>query len=291
VQLSSLHILLTYQCTLECDHCFVWGSPWQRGTLTVSRLRTILIQAQEAGGIASLYFEGGEPFLYYSLLLSGVRAAVEMGFQVGIVSNAYWANSLEDARTALAPFAGLLTNLTLSADLYHSSDPEAALVGNARQAALDLGIPTGTVYTPQPEAQSTESGTLMYRGRAAQKLVGRAARPLPWEQHAACPYENLRDPSRVHVDPQGNLHLCQGITIGNLFLVPLREICVSYNPEADPVIGPLLDGGPAALFRKYDLPHEQVYADACHACYEARLALRHRFPTILTPDQMYDNRG
>ena len=26
MELTSLHILLTYQCTCECEHCFVWGS-------------------------------------------------------------------------------------------------------------------------------------------------------------------------------------------------------------------------------------------------------------------------
>jgi len=29
MKLSSLHVLLTYQCNYECDHCFVWGSPRQ----------------------------------------------------------------------------------------------------------------------------------------------------------------------------------------------------------------------------------------------------------------------
>jgi hypothetical protein len=53
------------------------------------------------------------------------------------------------------------------------------------------------------------------------------------------------------------------------------------------VIGPLLAGGPAELVRRYDLPREECYADACHLCYEARRALRDRFPEILTPDQMY----
>lgn len=33
--LRGLHLLLTYQCNLECDHCFVWGSPWQAGTMTL----------------------------------------------------------------------------------------------------------------------------------------------------------------------------------------------------------------------------------------------------------------
>ncbi len=33
MRLTSLHLILTYQCTFECDHCFVWGSPWQEGTM------------------------------------------------------------------------------------------------------------------------------------------------------------------------------------------------------------------------------------------------------------------
>jgi hypothetical protein len=67
----------------------------------------------------------------------------------------------------------------------------------------------------------------------------------------------------------------------------LREICASYEADSHPIIGPLLRGGPAELVRHYELPHKESYADACHLCYEARLALRETFPEILTPDQMY----
>ncbi len=47
IQLTGLHLLLSYQCTLECDHCFVWGSPWQRGVMTVETINRILEQAAE----------------------------------------------------------------------------------------------------------------------------------------------------------------------------------------------------------------------------------------------------
>ena len=90
MKLSGLHLLLTYQCTFECDHCFVWGSPWQTGTMTLEDIRHIVREAQDLGTITSLYFEGGEPFLYYATLLAGVRLAREAGFEVGIVSNSYW---------------------------------------------------------------------------------------------------------------------------------------------------------------------------------------------------------
>jgi hypothetical protein len=91
----------------------------------------------------------------------------------------------------------------------------------------------------------------------------------------------------VHVDPFGNLHICQGIRIGNVHCKPLREICRLYDPSRHPVVGPLLDGGPTELTRRYNVPHRQGYADACHLCYETRKALRPRFAEILGPDQMY----
>lgn len=72
MKLNGLHLLLTYQCTLECDHCFVWGSPWQHGTMTFTIVKQILKQAKDTGTVHSIYFEGGEPFLYYAVLVAGV---------------------------------------------------------------------------------------------------------------------------------------------------------------------------------------------------------------------------
>ncbi len=51
LRLSGLHLLLTYQCNLECDHCFVWGSPWQSGTMTPGTIREILRQAGDLGTV------------------------------------------------------------------------------------------------------------------------------------------------------------------------------------------------------------------------------------------------
>ena len=96
MELQGLHILLTYQCILECDHCFVWGSPNQQATFTLEKLEQVFEQAQQAG-VEWIYFEGGEPFLYYALLLHGAKSAVDRGFNVGIVSNGYWALGEEEA--------------------------------------------------------------------------------------------------------------------------------------------------------------------------------------------------
>jgi MoaA/NifB/PqqE/SkfB family radical SAM enzyme len=295
MQISGLHLLLTYQCSLECDHCFVWSSPWQTGTMTAAEVDHLLDEAQNYGAIDSIYFEGGEVFLFYPLLLHGVREAKARGFEVGLVTNCYWATSHEDAIAWLAPFRGLLSDFSVSYDCYHWPEQYGPLVKNALTAAEELNIPSGTITIAEPEtADAAEAvgqlpageSAVMYRGRAVQKLVPRAAK-RPWREMDSCPYEDLIDPGRVHVDPLGYVHICQGIAIGNLYQQRLDEIVDNYDPQAHPICGPLLDGGPAALVQRYELPLAGEYADACHLCDSARRALRARFPEILAPDQMY----
>ncbi len=138
----------------------------------------------------------------------------------------------------------------------------------------------------QSHGKITDQGAVMFRGRAATNLAS-AVSTHPWAELTECPHEDLREPGRVHLDPFGNLHICQGITIGNVFERPLREICEAHDADAHPICGPILEGGPAALVSEYNLDHRAGYADACQLCYEARLSLRPRFPDILRPDQMY----
>ncbi len=295
MRLTGLHILLTYQCNFECDHCFVWGSPWQTGTFTLQQLEDVLAQAEQVGSVRSIYFEGGEPFLYYPVMLRAVDKAVELGFEVGMVSNGYWATTLEDALIWLEPLEGKLVDLSVSSDLFHYDEQLSRQAMNASQAANALGIPVGTISIAHPETElvdpavgqlPTDESGVMYRGRAAEKLVKHAPRKS-WTEFTECPYEDLVEPGRIHLDPLGYLHICQGISIGNLFEKPLKEICEEYKPEDHPVVGPLLSGGPAELVRQYDLPLKESYADACHLCYTARSMLRERIPNILEPDQVY----
>jgi len=295
MKLSQLHLLLTYQCTYECDHCFVWGSPRHTSTMTLGTIFNILEQADELGTIEWIFYEGGEPFLYYPVLIKAIQETVARHFHAGIVTNGYWATSLEDALLWLDPIARAIGGLSISCDSYHGSDESRERAQTAIAAARKLGISVGDISIAEPDSTDSPAGigqiapgdsAVMYRGRAADTLVERAAK-TSWRQFTECPHEELREPDRVHVDPYGNLHLCQGITIGNMFQRPLTDICREYDPEAHPIVGPLLEGGPVQLVRRYATDHADQYADACHLCYETRRQLRKQFPAILTPDQMY----
>ena len=107
MQITGLHILLDLPVHFRVRSLLCMGSPRQEGVLTLAQVEEILDEAREAG-VEWIYFEGGEPFLYYPILLPGVYMAAAQGFKVGIVSNAFWAVSVAVASEWLRPMAGRL---------------------------------------------------------------------------------------------------------------------------------------------------------------------------------------
>jgi len=86
---NGIHFLLTYSCTHECDHCFLHCSPEAGGTFTCEHLREVFGEIRRIGTVEMAYFEGGEAFLYYPLLLEGLRMAADIGLRAGIVTASF----------------------------------------------------------------------------------------------------------------------------------------------------------------------------------------------------------
>jgi MoaA/NifB/PqqE/SkfB family radical SAM enzyme len=232
-------------------------------------------------------------------MVRAAEEAVALGFRVEILSNCYWATCQEDAAEWLKPIAKTANvQLSVSSDYYHGEEWATPEAKNAIKAAktLDLRVGINTVKnlstdvpSPPAEIEGVKVGELweiMYRGRAVAKLAEKTVKK-PWREFTKCPYENFAKQERVHIDPLGYVHVCQGISIGNAWQKPFSEIIEEYNPCENPILEPLVRGGPVALVEKFSLPHEEAYADACHLCYAARAMLRNKYPEILAPDQMY----
>jgi MoaA/NifB/PqqE/SkfB family radical SAM enzyme len=296
VPINELDLLLTYKCNLECDHCFVFGSPDATGTMKISDMQAILKQARKIKSVDWIYIEGGEPVLYYPILLWGLRAAKKQGFKTGFITNAYWATSLEDAKEWLKPISEIgISDAVISDDLYHYGKEEENLSKYAFQAAKDLGIPTSNISIEQPQKRANREewkgkpireGAVLFKGRPVEKLVEGLPR-RPWQEFDRCLDEDFSDQKRVHIDPFGYVHVCQGLTMGNMNKTPLSRLFEQFNPYRHPICGPLLRGGPAELVRTHHVDHEEGYVDECHLCYSTRLKMRKMFPELLAPDQMY----
>ncbi len=293
--LTSIHILLTYVCNWECDHCFLYSGPKARGTFTIAQIRQVLAEAEKMGTVKSIYLEGGEPFLFYPTLVKSLELAKEKGFKTGVVTNCYWATSEEDALLWLDPIARSgLADLSLSDDAFHHGEEGENPAKIALGAAKISGIPARSICIEKPATDSSKTGKgesvtgggAVLKGRAVE-TIAKDLPTRPGESYSECTREELVSPRRVHVDPFGNVHICQGLTIGNMFQKPLGQIIGDYRAEDHPLCGPLARGGPAEMARVNGISWEEEFADECHCCFVTRRALLDRYPQYLTPKQVY----
>jgi MoaA/NifB/PqqE/SkfB family radical SAM enzyme len=296
--LKGIHFLLTYACNYTCDHCFLYCSPNSKGTFTLAQIKKVLDEAKNIGTVEWIFFEGGEPFLYYPIMVEGLRLSKKMGFKTGLVTNSYWATSVEDAEFWLKPISEIgISDFSISNDLFHYEDEELNLSKRAEKAANNLKLPLCSIGIDEPtiemgiekdheKSEPVIKGGAMFRGRAVETLIEGLPR-RSWEEMKKCPYEDLEELGRIHMDPFGNAQICQGLSIGNFWEIPLSELIKNYDVNNHPICGPLIRGGPAQLVREYEVEHEDEYVDECHLCYLTRLHLLDKFPQFLGPKQVY----
>ncbi|MFH1891053.1 MAG: hypothetical protein ABIK83_00040 [Candidatus Zixiibacteriota bacterium] len=244
------------------------------------------------------YFEGGEPMLFYPLLLEGIRIARQKGFKVGVVTNAYFATNEDNLDLWLNPLAELgVSDLSVSDDAFHHEEGDDNPARRLMRAAKRLGVPVSSICIDAPTLDEKAAlerdkgapivgGSVLFKGRAVEKLTDGLPR-RPWTEFTECPHEDLVKPERVHIDSYGNAQPCQGITLGNIWKTPLSEIDKTYDPATHPICGPLVKGGPALLATENAINPEKSYVDACHFCYMTRKALLGRYPQHLAPKQVY----
>jgi len=276
----------------------VYSGPNAKGTFTLSQIREVLDEAAKISTMEWIYFEGGEPFLFYPLMVEGIRIARGKGFKTGLVTNAYYATSVEDAELWLKPLHELgVSALSISDDPFHFEDEKENPAKLLYRAAESIGMPANTICIEKPtieegidrdqaKGEEVVGGGAMSRGRAVEKLTEELPK-RPWDGFKECPYEDLKEPKRVHIDSFGNVHLCQGLSMGNMWETPLSTLVKKYDADSHPICGPLARGGPTLLAEEYSVSHEDEYVDACHVCYLVRLALMERFPQYLAPKAVY----
>jgi len=277
--LTGVHFLLTYGCSAECDHCFVWGTPKRQSSMTPEQVDEFLNQVISLGTVTSVCAEGGESFTRYDVVMHFLRRARERGLGPSALTNASWVTSRPQAQQRVAELmAAGLTSLGISTDEWHRKTVPVERVELLLEVCAAAGLPANRM--------ETKIEGVMFRGRAAERLA-----PLmptrPPSEFTTCPHEKLDAPSRVHLDCYGKLHLCQGLCVGP---AAPAEACAGYDPASHPIVRLLLGGGPYALGRfaaDGGFAMSDGYVDACHLCYRAREYLRPSYPELLGPDEMY----
>ncbi|MCY3412811.1 MAG: radical SAM protein [Candidatus Heimdallarchaeota archaeon] len=291
---SSIHILFTYECTRSCKHCFVYGSPSANAQFTIEQIKELLDQIKAIDTIDTIYFEGGEPFSQIELLLTSIQIADSKGFKIGIVSNGYWATTEEEARIILLELKKYnIVDLSISDDELHSHGHKFIAPKYAVKIAHELGLPVGVISIEEGDCDTSIErgkpilgGNIRLRGRAVE-TYGNSYKTRSFHTFTSCPHEDLVSPERVHIDALGNVQICQGIIIGNIWKTPLKTIFEQYDVSKHPICSHLHYGGPLQLGKKLGFHFEDKYIEECHLCYSIRKENIFEFPDHLQPHQVY----
>lgn len=295
---TRLHILLTYNCSLKCKHCYVYSDQRAPGKISLSQVSHFLNDGRKMQGIEWVYFGGGEPFTQYPILLKAIQRARKLNYRVGVETNGYFARSDEAALRLLRPLAAMgVEDLRVSNDAIHYHKPWQSPANRAIAAAHDLGIPTTLVQVSPPGSKDNKpyvspyadrvyEPRFMYAGRAAQSYADQKP-VIHWSELTACPRDDLSNPEQVFIDAYGFVQLCPGIAIGNACQEPLNQILTEYDAISHTTISILTDHGPAGLVEHSGLPGDTQVLDACHGCFLARKKLIDQYPDELGPRHVY----
>ena len=311
-------LLMTYACTIACDHCCFSGSPRQPDVaVSVDDAVRWLGQLHQLDRL--VHIAGGEPFRYWDRLRDVVRAAGAQGVAPHFVeSNGSWCAS--DAVTR-ERFEELRRHgvrwMYISTDCYHLKHVPVERVARGVRIAEEVFGHATTMGKDAPEdlerravlARDPEQ-MARYVAEHPPKLLGRAAKVLA--KHVPLrPLSEFdldmgwgRDPDHtcnpgwdplweIHVDPYGNLQTNCGVLLGNAHDVPITELTQTWH-QRNPILRDFSTHSVAWLLEaatRYGFEPAREYPQKCCLCGTLRAFLRQRdeaFRAVFGPDEVYE---
>ena len=281
--LFRLGLIVTYRCNAECRHCFFESSPRREETIPLELGIKAIDEAAKLGA-EWISLTGGEPFLEPALVSAFIKHASESGLKTEIVSNGYWANSIQEATRILEPLKDLgLDALNLSIDDFHQEHTPISSIKNAYWAAQGLGIKL-IIMTTTTKNNNVTAETLpeLLGDKKIQVLGGKrvhdphallittpvtpVGRGLDIAEHDYTLFsevkcsEVLRD---LGLGPDGSVYPCCGplaskITLGNINEKPLNIIL--EEAEQKPFYASIREGTTIS----------GAFTSKCHACLSLR---------------------
>jgi len=310
-----LYFVISYKCTNECKHCAVQGSPNQDEiTIKLEDVKKYLEDVTSNFLIEEVGFFGGEPLLYFDLLVSLIEEVKRFDIQkIGFPTNGYWGKNdyIAEKYAQKLKEAGLY-RIGFSVDAFHQEFISLDVLRRAIKAAHEARI-EWIALMPKYLGSENEKNSFNEKTndiietlskefdfceviKSEVLVAGRAAKQLA--QHyslKAIPADkclHLKAPMYA-IDPNGWVfnQACYGISIGNTNEKPLSDIIREFNPRKHPIIGKLLAReGPKNLLNiavEKGYKPQEGYADKCHLCFSTRNFLRPFYPNIFEPSNLY----
>ncbi|HKV42296.1 MAG TPA: radical SAM protein, partial [Blastocatellia bacterium] len=145
---GTLMLHLLGRCNLECQHCYMEGSPFRKEELPLDAVLGAVAECKLLG-IGTVYITGGEPLLYRGLD-DVIRAAAEIPkLQIALCTNG---TSITPRRAAFFGSLGLRSNISIDGDEAfhdHFRRQPGAFRASERGVRMmaDAGVPVTIIAT------------------------------------------------------------------------------------------------------------------------------------------------
>jgi MoaA/NifB/PqqE/SkfB family radical SAM enzyme len=239
--------------------------PGRKEQLEWTDVERIITEAAASGVVKTVCFTGGEPFLRRKLLQDAIALCARRGLEATVMTNGYWAPTLERALKVLRSVPGL-TRLGLSADTFHQEfipmDRIRFAILAANELEMDCAVRVCHLDEPDREIEWVRGQLLDVAGlyeleHQPVQPMGRAADEVPANRifHYDVTIASCRSADAHAVNAEGDVTACCGASsywqghhplwFGNVKEHSIDEILA--NADANPALHLIRLRGPAGL--------------------------------------------
>lgn len=318
INLTGINWLTTYNCNAQCEHCF-FDVKGPKKYMTPELIDLVYKDFRIPKQMFWNHISGGEVFLDKDSFLEIVkRTRSYFSGSIGISTNGFWAKNEHTAKKIVQECidAGI-SGIAVSTDHFHKDFIPVEFVKYASSAIEQSGLKnhcyimgarTGNTDSSKSINECTELLAAEVRGEKQIPLAPTTIRSIGKGSKINTPKNKgipqgkctelstclgARDPfnpAMVWIDAHGNVMICYGIIIGNVYKTSFNEIISNYSPNSNPITAILKDVGPKGLHNlsvDFGLNPPLNYFDECDVCFQNRKLLQKLFYTVLGPSECY----
>ncbi|MFZ2896773.1 MAG: radical SAM/SPASM domain-containing protein [Saprospiraceae bacterium] len=287
---------LGYRCNLNCPSCFLGNKLNDHKSVIIFKDALDVIESTAAlQTIGTIAFVGGEPFLYYDLMLKIASYSWEhYQCALNISTNATWANSKKKAWTLLQPLIDRgLKWILVSIDDFHIKSANLESIINCLSVCLEAGLNVSVQTLQHLNAINSDTFKTKLSGYLDVEDINWISNPVTpignaaWKinkgdllWHYNVPHGGCSAGEVLNVQPNGEVKPCCGaglssdrLTIGHIKKQSIYEMV--KKAEADVILNMLIafqgPRGIANLLEKEGYSNliacHSPFSDACYACH------------------------
>ncbi len=280
-----LILVYTLKCNAACKICCFHCDPTQKEKMDFDAAKDYIRQAADSKIIDEISITGGEALLYKNEVMELIALSSSYHLAIYLTTNAYWANSVENAYQMLTELKSKgVTLIRISTDEFHADYIPYQNIENLINANKRINLPLSfqSVITKKTTVeQPLEKKHTEYTWeKGICQPIGKAEETIPWEDYIYIDYSGkCTFADTLTIMPDGSAYPCcsQGLDMNKLKIGSAKEKTLKElikAKEENDYLMVITNIGPKLLKEKGEINGNYLsrirndYVSMCDLCHE-----------------------